>query len=127
MNLNQLILSVKILITVIFVSACSLQSEYVESHRQLDMVNQEIIEKQSIIKKLNGYILSQNHMLYKLNNRQPINVDGKAVTEEQLLINIEQAKNSLSAFQVQIDKLKIKQQFFKRSFKSESSQKSNLI
>ena len=127
MNLNPLILSVKLLITLITLNGCSLQTEFVESHRNLDLANQEIIEKQNIIKKLKIYILSQNKVLSHTNNTQSISVADKAVTKEQAQINIENAETSLKKFKIQIDNLKLKQQLFRRSIKSDSSQISNLI
>ena len=127
MNLKQLILSVKVIITALSLSACSLQAEFVNSHQQLDLANQEITEKQMIIKKLKAYILSQKNMLSPSNNTQSITVIDKPITKEQALINIEQAKISLKAFKVQLDKLKLKQQSLRRSFKSDRSQTSNLI
>lgn len=127
MNLNQFILSVILLITIFSLNACTLQTEFVESHRKLDLTNQELIEKQKIIKKLEGYILSQSQILYPPNNTQTINVVDKATTKEQALINIENATTSLESFKNQIDKLKVKQQYFRRSITSDSSQISNLI
>mgnify|MGYP006883064848 FL=1 len=127
MNLNPLILSVKLLITLITLNGCSLQTEFVESHRNLDLANQEIIEKQNIIKKLKIYILSQNKVLSHTNNTQSISVADKAVTKEQAQINIENAETSLKKFKIQIDNLKLKQQLLRRSIKSDSSQISNLI
>ena len=127
MNLKNLTLPLGFLITVISLNACSLQTEYVQSYRQFDLVNQEITGKQQIIEKIEAYIQSCKDILNQSKNTQSKKVNGNNYSIQQVLINIQQAEKSFNEFKIQIDQLKLKQQYLRQYINRNHDGNSNLI
>ncbi|MEH6814876.1 MAG: hypothetical protein V7677_20265 [Motiliproteus sp.] len=127
MSLNPFILSSKILIMAITLNACSLQKNYIQPHLEIDLIGQEIIEKQNVINNIELYIQSQKNRSHQSNGKQAMNINDRAVMKSQALMNIENSKKSLKIFKIQIDQLKLKQKILKQPFRTVFPEPSGLI
>ncbi|WP_210397881.1 hypothetical protein [Motiliproteus sediminis] len=108
MSLERFILSTTIIILSITQAACSIQDEYIQPHLEMDLIRQEIAEKQNQREQILDYIESSDQMAHRKNDDNAINANDELVLKNNNINNVEDAKEVLRSLEVQIKKLKSK-------------------